>query len=590
MGAIVNFSTARAKAPLIYKMNLVGIKNNNLSKDFNERSLLKKLKEKSVYSVNLIKRRGQIDQKLLQKLLLSYGYYDGTVKYDFNKSAQNLTLTFTVDQEKRYHIRNLCVQFEPSYPLIKRPCLLDLTKVAMKENLAVRSEDLLSIFQEINDHLSNCGYPNAQIIKHEAILDTTDRKVDIMIYIDPGKYYTFSTVHLTKPDNIPEAFIRNRIPFKMGETYNQEKIDALRMTLLKSQLFKKIDIKTQKKQAVGDQLPIDVTVKEAPLHTLTGGVKYSTTQGAGITGSWIHRNYTGRADKLQATADLGQLEKGVEVTHILPDVFIPLQSLNTAAQIKDQETDSFKLIGCNAAAILKRPLDDHWSLSYGINGAADVVTRYKQRQNVRSIGLPVSADYDTRDDILNPIKGGLYKLALTPEGGKIGDARFIVSSTLFASHHLTFDSKKFYTLSGWARYSTISGTDTSKVAFNRRYYMGGSRSVRGYGYQLAGPVDNNGKPLGGLSTTEFSLEPRIKFTDVWGGAVFYDVGIINNKNSSFKVNDNRFESYGFGARYYTSFGPIRADVALPKKRRNKVSTGKKLDAPFQLYISIGQAF
>ena len=40
---------------------------------------------------------------------------------------------------------------------------------------------------------------------------------------------------------------------------------------------------------------------------------------------------------------------------------------------------------------------------------------------------------------------------------------------------------------------------------------------------------------------------------------------------------------GIGARYYTSFGPIRVDVGTPL-------TPKKGDARVAVYVSLGQAF
>ena len=41
---------------------------------------------------------------------------------------------------------------------------------------------------------------------------------------------------------------------------------------------------------------------------------------------------------------------------------------------------------------------------------------------------------------------------------------------------------------------------------------------------------------------------------------------------------------GSGIRYYTPIGPIRMDVAVPLDRRDGV------DDPFQVYVSLGQAF
>jgi translocation and assembly module TamA len=40
---------------------------------------------------------------------------------------------------------------------------------------------------------------------------------------------------------------------------------------------------------------------------------------------------------------------------------------------------------------------------------------------------------------------------------------------------------------------------------------------------------------------------------------------------------------GLGARYYSSFGPIRIDVGVPLNRQ-------KGDGPFAVTVSLGQAF
>ncbi|CAK0743352.1 hypothetical protein CCP1ISM_1720002 [Azospirillaceae bacterium] len=40
---------------------------------------------------------------------------------------------------------------------------------------------------------------------------------------------------------------------------------------------------------------------------------------------------------------------------------------------------------------------------------------------------------------------------------------------------------------------------------------------------------------------------------------------------------------GLGMRYYTGFGPLRLDVGVPLD-------GSKRDDPWQVYLSLGQAF
>ena len=63
---------------------------------------------------------------------------------------------------------------------------------------------------------------------------------------------------------------------------------------------------------------------------------------------------------------------------------------------------------------------------------------------------------------------------------------------------------------------------------------------------------------------------------------FLDAG--NVYDTSFPDLSKRvFLGAGIGARYYTGLGPLRFDIAAPLHRRSG-------DRPFQIYVSLGQAF
>ena len=99
---------------------------------------------------------------------------------------------------------------------------------------------------------------------------------------------------------------------------------------------------------------------------------------------------------------------------------------------------------------------------------------------------------------------------------------------------------------------------------------------------MAGPLDLNDNPIGGKSSLEVSLEARIKITDTIGIVPFVDAGSFY-RSSLPQLGRQLLWGPGLGFRYYTSFGPVRLDVATPMKRRSA-------DSPVQLYISLGQAF
>ena len=96
-------------------------------------------------------------------------------------------------------------------------------------------------------------------------------------------------------------------------------------------------------------------------------------------------------------------------------------------------------------------------------------------------------------------------------------------------------------------------------------------------------MNDAGQPSGGLSFTEVSLELRSHLGDHWGAVWFVDGGTAYANESPGFAEDLLWAS-GLGLRYYTSYTPLRLDVAFPLDKRDGIDDG------FQLYLSIGQAF
>ena len=129
---------------------------------------------------------------------------------------------------------------------------------------------------------------------------------------------------------------------------------------------------------------------------------------------------------------------------------------------------------------------------------------------------------------------------------------------------------------------SITGASIRDLPAHRRFYVGGGGSLRGFDYQSVSPRDSAGRLIGGRSFIEGSLELRVKITDTIGIVPFVDAGTAYS--ASFPdFSETMRVSAGLGVRYYTSIGPIRADVAIPLNRREG-------DSRFGIYVSLGQSF
>lgn len=574
-----------------YDYTLKGLEDTDIPKEFKSRARLERLKKRALYSNFALSRRVQGDKDILQKLLYSFGYYEATTDVlisDSLKKEASRHIEFTVVPGKRYKLKSLQFVFEPK-PDGPEPCQKNLSDLKLYMGEFFTAEKVLNAFDDIRENLGTCGYPFAKIINHEAILSKSDNTVDLVLTLDPGPYVTFGPIQVKSSGSVSTDYIKNRAPFKQGEPYDQGQIDAYQDELSTSKLFEKIIIQHHKEKIQKNhEVPIEVDLSDGKPRTLSAGVNFGTSEGIGGKTSWTHRNLMGHADKFVASAEASQILSMVDINYYLPDFLKRNQTLGTTLNYKEENTKSYNSRGYGASLILDNVFKKGWSYSYGLSFDNARISQRGEIIHVDALGVPLGFSIDTRNDDLDPSSGGKLTLSITPEYGHLGHANFITHSQVHGSYHWAMDEHHRHVLSFWSRIGSVFGGNLNDVPGNRRFYAGGGGSVRGYGYQLAGALDGEGKPLGGKSLLEFGIEPRVRFGDDWGAVAFLEGALVSKTTHPSFANTFLFGA-GVGLRYYTSFGPIRADIAIPFKKRRK-DGGKVVDRAFQFYISIGQSF
>jgi translocation and assembly module TamA len=102
---------------------------------------------------------------------------------------------------------------------------------------------------------------------------------------------------------------------------------------------------------------------------------------------------------------------------------------------------------------------------------------------------------------------------------------------------------------------------TSEEVFSRlppsvRFFAGGDNSVRGYGFETLGEVED-GDVIGGRKLLVGSIELDKLVRPDWSVALFVDSGSAFNDTANFSTG------VGIGVRWYSPLGPIRLDLAHP---------------------------
>ena len=128
------------------------------------------------------------------------------------------------------------------------------------------------------------------------------------------------------------------------------------------------------------------------------------------------------------------------------------------------------------------------------------------------------------------------------------------------------------------------------VPYFKRYFLGGSTSLRGWGRYEVSPLTSSGLPIGGLSLLEGSSEIRLRVTDKLSLVGFVDYGGVGAESWK-PTTDGLRADVGPGVRYRTPVGPVRFDFGYQLTPIDGlVVNGEPESRHWRVHISIGQAF
>ncbi len=200
--------------------------------------------------------------------------------------------------------------------------------------------------------------------------------------------------------------------------------------------------------------------------------------------------------------------------------------------------------------------------------------------NYTLLSLPGELLYDSRDNRLDPSEGvnGIFRLSPVSE---LSAGPVFGASEMRLASYVSLDEDDRAILAGRVIAGSDFGASLSEVPATYRFYAGGGGSVRGYQYRSLGPTFN-GRVVGGLSMLGASAELRLRLMESLGLVPFVDAAIVS-ADSFPSFNEPVFVGAGLGLRYYTSFGPIRLDLAAPL-------TNTQGQPRFGAYVGLGQAF
>lgn len=469
------------------------------------------------------------------------------------------------------------------------------------------------------DEIKDNGFPYGTVRLTERP-GQSDRSRVLTLMATPGTPARYGEIQVQGNTTVADSVITRQLTFPPGGRYRVSQLQESQRRLYNLETFQFANIEpiiTEGEQP--EIVPVKVTVTEGKHRKVNFGIGYGSEERARASIDWRHVNFFGGARTLQLESKYSSLSKGARVNFRQPYLFSPRHSLLLSGQSWHTNEPAYTLNTNGGRIAVERtfPRPGPFARRSASSALSVAYTNEFQSYQVSDLALntpsfsktlialgldplngtargllsSVSAQYhrSTADSTVNARRG--YTLdARVEQAGRVfrGDYEF-VETILEGRAYAALGDRAVVAVKARGGSIGVPRGDNLKVPFYRRYWLGGSTSLRGWGRFDVAPLFD-GLPIGGHTMAEASAEVRVPVWRDLSAVVFADAGNVWNNAWDFNVGDLRYD-VGPGLRYLTPIGPIRVDVGYQLNPiPGLLVNGKPESRRFRFHFSIGQAF
>jgi translocation and assembly module TamA len=401
------------------------------------------------------------------------------------------------------------------------------------------------------------GYLDARMARSELLVDTQRRLASIHLELDTGERYRFGATTIQQ-DALRSGRVRRFLRYQEGEPYDAGKLLRTQFALDDSRYFSTVEVLPGERDPVTHTVPISIATSLAR-STYSIGAGYGTDTGARGTLSWLHPRVNSFGHRLRAQLRISEITQAVDLRYDIPfgDPALEKFSLNFSRQ-QQQISDAINIAETSVTPTITQ-VRGRWQRVFSIAGVHTATTDWINGRVV--------------DDLIVP--GITY--ASVPEG-YLGEALFsrTLYTELLGSHSVLGSNSNFLRLDirferafdlapAWrallrGEFGTSAVGNFGELPAQYRFFAGGDRSVRGFGYNSLSPVavtaDGRSGRMGGRHLITGTVELERDLPRSFGAAVFFDIG-----NAFNRFGDPLAYSAGIGFRWRLPVVTVGIDIA-----------------------------
>ena len=569
------------------------------------------------------------DELRLELFYRDRGFFSAGVEHDVSISGDEAGVRFAIVEGPATLIDSLTITGVPP--------ILDSAEVAGIISLgpgARFDQFRLRVAEDsLVRALRQSGYIEATVL--EDLLRPPGAGARVHLHVEPGARFRVGEIEVEGAEDIGEGMVRDLLRFRPGEYLSQARVEDSQRALFSVDAIRFASVSTE----IADDSIVNVRVQITPARTRVarGGFGWSTDQCLQTQATLTHRNLFGGAKRLELTARLDdifaqQLGGRFPCSDVGTDadfrtlnfllraefsipVFLSGRNRFSASVYGERQSvpDVFIREGVGAQFGVTRELkrgmtatlswqpaftgfdeesaDIFFCVNFGFCTPEDIAT-VTQSQWLSPVNL--NWLYTRTDDPVQPTNGHYFIAEIEPADRFTGsDYRYVRMNLQAADFESLADDLVIGARIRAGFVEPTSGpfsvSDPNReqevIHPSKRFFAGGSQSVRGFGQNLLGPRvlvadqvedcpdeflepcvqrlarEDPGafvqRPNGGNASLEISLELRQRLSPQWGLVLFVDGGDVFASLSGFHWP---VWTPGAGIRLNTPVGPLRLDL------------------------------
>ena len=538
-------------------------------------------KQKGIFS--FITKSGRIDNQQFQRDLESLSEFyqnKGYLRADIVSADRvpvgdgRVDLVINVEEGDKYVVNE--IQFSNMTVFTPEELTPGLSLIAGFDYSAKKVNDDR---RAIRSYYGSRGYSDASVSAE--VKDAGPGLVNIAYRVTEGKRFKVGRVEIVNNETTKDRVIRQEVPMKPGEYFNSVEVETTQKRLENLRYFDNVQVTGESSSRAGYR-DLKIAVQDGKTGEVNFGAGFSSIDNIVGFVNLEQRNFditnfgkfTGGGQRFSAQLQLGSERQDVKVSLTEPWFLGRRLSLGGEVyfQSRDFLSDEYDQRNVGAAVFLRKAVGRRSyvraeyrveEIDIDVDSDSSPAFQNEEGDFLRS-AVSLSYVYDSRDSIVIPRKGHKAELGLTLGlGGDVETYKF----EALGAKHWSLPLDLIFNLSGsFATVDSYSGGDG--VPIFDRVFLGGQRDLRGFEFRDLGQRDNVGpdatqEALGGQTAAYLTTEVSFPILEKVRGAVFFDVGYVNEDAWDFDPEDV-YADWGIGLRLdLPGVGPLALDYALP---------------------------